>query len=843
MAFDENLIKGMSAIYKYVYENPNVHRNVLRKQMINKGKIASKEKFSKLFESLLTLGKLSMQHELVVINPKILEVGVLQKDRHDAYVVTPNSNKHYHIEKSIAAGYNSGDVLDLIVEHSGRESRAIIIGKSNKVIVKPIVKKFGTNIAEKSAQTQTTENKTTENARNENRVLGRVVKLSHDELVFIPNKKSIPLRQIPILNNKDELSSFQDKICVMDLIDINAPLLGGKVVAVKGDAGNPIHEYDAIAESYGAVMSWDDDEIQTEIAKIPSEVDINSLNLISESEAKTSQKNAVVDLRNIPFVTVDPATCKDMDDAIYSTYDENGDFVCYTAVANVTKYVDLDSEIGKRYVNGAFTIYAPNKAYNILPTKLSTGICSLNPDEDRLAFVVKSVIDKDTGKSKSSQIFDAVIRSRQKFAYEDAQQIVDYLDCDGAKEYLQYKALTGEKLLPEEQILMNYYTAQAIKTGFEQRKMIRFAANKEREIVFDDDLQDVVDIKVIPHLLYHEVIEAFMVTANEATAKYAKDKNLNNIYRVHEEPSSRKLEKANEFFKILGIDFDGDLSAQGTRNIIDLIKNSSKEEVINKFLIKMQSRAVYSDHLYSEKKSDTPEEWGGERISHFALQSPHYSHTTSPIRRIPDYLTQYNILADMHGTKPISLKIIQDVVEISNQRQLEVDQAEKDFEDISSVIYCEKHIGEKMSGRITKIRYTSIEEGYDDEIVVIAKNEDNGISVEIPLSQILGRPTSDCSLSEQGCAVYDGRGNIVLTLCKPLEFIIEKADRKTMTVVGRTNKELVRQAELKSVDYRNYRKKYPQPYLDHKDEKQNREKRIKDKESYHINECEEPEKE
>lgn len=825
MAFDEELIKGMSAIYKFVYENPNVHRNTLRKQMINKGKIASKEKFSRILEGLIALDKLKISGELVFINPEFVNVGVFQKSGDGGYIVTPKSNKHFGVSKSVAAGFNSGDVVDLVIEFSGKEARPIILGKSKKekseleeqkkIVKKPTVSKL-------------------EETR-DNLVLGRVVKLSHDELVFIPNKKSIPLRQIPILNNKDEMSAFQDKICVMEFENIDAPLLGGRIVAVKGDAGNPIHEYDAIAESYGAIMSWDDPKVKAEIERIPTAVDVDSLSLISEEDAQISQKGHTVDLRHIPFVTVDPATCKDMDDAIYSTFDENGDIVCYTAVANVTKYVNLNSEIGKRYVNGGFTIYAPNKAYNILPTKLSTGICSLNPDEDRLAFVVKTVIDKSNGKVKSSNIYDALIRSRHKYSYEDAQLIVDHLDCEEAKPYLQAKSAAGESFLPEEQILMNYYAGQTIKVGFDQRKMIRFVANKEREIVFDDDLQDVVDIKITPHLYYHEVIEAFMVTANEATAKYAKDKGLDNVYRVHDEPNPKKIERANEFFDVLGIEFDGDLSAQGTRTLIDLIRDTANEEVINKFLIKMQSRAVYSEHLYSEKKKPTENDWVGERISHYALQSPHYSHTTSPIRRVPDYMTQYNILADIHETKPVSLEKIQHVVDVANKRQLDVDQAEKDFEDISSVIYCEKHIGETMSGRITKIRYTSAEEGYEDEILVIVKNEERGIVAEIPLSQILGRPTIDCALSEQGCAVYDGRGNIVLTLCKPIDFIIEKADRKTMTVVGKTNKELVLLAESKSVDYRNRNR---QPGAVHREAKYNRDKRIKNNAAHHGAESE-----
>ena len=791
MAFDNEMLQAITTIYKIVYENPGIHRNTIRKKILAKGAISSKEKFSKIFESLLALGKISMDKELVTLSPQSLKVGVLQKERDSAYIVTPNSKKHYKVSKSVSAGYKSGDLLDIVIEYSGAECSVIILGRSQRVFSSAensAKKEQKVEVETPAAQPQSAFSK-------ENLVLGRVVKLSHDELVFIPNKKSFPIRQIPILNNKEEFSAFQDKLCIMNLINLDSPLLGGYIVEVKGDAGNPIHEYDAIAESYGAIMSWEGEGLKREIDKIPTSVDVSSLSLISEAEAKNGQRGKVVDLRHIPFVTVDPATCKDMDDAIYSTFDEDGNFVVYTAVANVTKYVDVNSEIGKRYLNAGFTIYAPNKAYGILPNKLSTGICSLNPNEDRLSFVVKSVIDSNTGKVKSSSIYDALIQSRKKYSYEEAQAIVDSIDSEEARDSLCYKILTGEGLSLEEQILMNYYAAQIIKYGFDQRRMIRFVSNKEREIKFDSDLQDVVDIEVIPHIAYHEVIEEFMVTANEAAAKYANDRNLDVIYRVHDEPNARKLERANEFFSILGVEFEGDLSAQGTRALIELIRNTANEEVINNFLIKMQSRAVYSDKLYADKDDSKVPEWVGERISHYALQSPHYSHTTAIIRRICDYAMHYNILADIHGTEPLSKETVLTMIETANERQLDVDQAEKDFDDISSVLYCEKHIGDVLKGRITKIRTASLEEGYDDEIVVIVRNEEKGISAEIPLSQILGRPTYDCSLSSQRCAVYDGRGNVVLTLCKPIDFIIEKADRKTMIVVGKTNKTLVKNAE------------------------------------------------
>ena len=799
MAQNDDLIKGLTSIYKFVFANSPIHRNIIRKKMLQKGSVASKEKFSRILDMLIQSKRLVMTKEMVSINPEIIQIGAILKTRMGCYIIRPDSKK-FKINPEMADAYKSGDLVEYVAESSSEGKTSIILGKSKHEKMENATEdKKPKEVDETDVKDEVQSYKTAPLHPKGNLVLGRVVKINQDNLVFIPNKKSFAIRQIPILNPPEDYANFLDKICIMDMVDLDVPLLGGRIVEVKGDAGNPIHEYDAIAENYGAIMSWEGKQIEEEIAKIPTSVDVESLDLISEAEGRISNRGKVVDLRHIPFVAVDPATCKDRDDAIYSTIDANGDIVCYTAVANVTKYVKLSSEIGRRYVDGAFTIYAPNKAYNILPSRLSTGICSLNANEDRLAFVVKTVIDRNTGKVKASNIYDSLIRCSNCYSYEQAQGVVDEYDTEENKGIVIEKAYTGENLSPEEQILMNYYAGQIIKKGFEQRRMIRFVSNNEREIVFDDGMQDVVDILPIPHLYYHEVIEAFMVTANETTAKYAKDNNLDNVYRVHESPNPHKVDRASEFFNILGIAFDGDLSAEGTRNLIELIRDTANEDIINKFLIKMQSRAVYSDHLYSDKKSDEQrEEWMGQRISHYALQSPHYSHTTSPIRRLPDYITQFNILAHMHGTAPISKERIEAIIEIANSRQLDVDQAEKDFEDISSVMYCEKHIGEKMSGRVTKIRRASPEEGYEDNIVVIVKNDDKGINVEIPLSQIIGRSCMDCEISEQHCAVYDRRGNTILTICKPIDFIIEKADRKAMIVVGRTNKQLISSAEVKA---------------------------------------------
>lgn len=140
-----------------------------------------------------------------------------------------------------------------------------------------------------------------------------------------------------------------------------------------------------------------------------------------------------------------------------------------------------------------------------------------------------------------------------------------------------------------------------------------------------------------------------------------------------------------------------------------------------------------------------------------------------------------------------------------------------------------------MSGRITKIRHASLDEGYEDDIVVIAKNDETGVSVEIPLSQVVGRPAYDCFISEQSCAVYDSRGNTLLTLCKPIDFIIEKADRKTMTVVGKTSKEMVNQAIIRDSEaqQRYFNSKHVIPGDKHKHDKHKRDERRLNNKHHH----------
>ena len=788
MSFDFEMLQSIAAICKYLYKNPNSHKNTVRKELVGKGKIATKEKFAKTLESLIALGKVSVEKDNVSLCHDFVKTGVMQKKGNDFFVVSPDSKKHYKISKSVASGFSAGDILDFMLEINGTNQEIVVLGR-NKTELENTHSSF-----QEKKKSEPKKQPSVPTFESEGLTLGRVVKLNRDQLVFIPNDKSIVPRHIPILNPEEQLASFENKLCTMNLTNSSAPLLGGFIVDVKGDAGNPVHEYASIAESVGAVMNWDSPELQAEIANIPTKVDVSSLSLISEEEAEHNHRGHIVDLRNLPFCPTDPEGARDKDDAIYSTYDEDGNLVIYTAIANVPRYVDLDSAIGKRYLNTVFTFYTPNRAYSVLPPELSTGVCSLVPNQDRHAFVVKTTIDRESGKVIKNNFYDALINCKHQYTYEDAQKIVDSFGDEDLRTHFEYKAMTGEALTPEEQVLMDFYAAQELKANFEKRRMLRFNTNKEYSAKFDSDQSTILDIEKVKHLQYHEVIEFFMITANESAAEFAKENKLDTIFRVHDAPNTRKIDRASEFFDILGIEFDGNFSAEGIRSLVDMVKNSPAEEIVNQFLIKMQSRAIYSDHAFNQKQQAKLEDsWLEEDldpISHFALQSKGYSHTTAPIRRACDYAVIYNIMANIHGTKPLDRETIMTIIENANEMQKMIDEGEKSIKAINGVFYAENHIGEKLKGRINKIRYTSPEEGYDDELVAVVINEDKGICAEIPISQITGRK-GEYTLSPKGCAVCDQHGNIVVKLCQSLDFIIEKADRQSMNVVGRTNKQLI----------------------------------------------------
>lgn len=778
-------------IYKFLTQNAG-DRYAITEKLLDLKMASSRRKIESAIDQLISEGRLLEKGKNIECNHNYLKQARAFSKDGKIYVVFSGNKERYLVENPFDFKIHNGakvDVGSYLKVDKNRTIPTLFISEVEKKSEKIIVEE-GSGL-----------------------IYGRVMKTSGDELAFFANDKRFA-HPIIITNDKLEMSKFQDKICILKIEteEFGYNQASGKIVEVKGDAGNPISEYEAIAASHGAVMSWDDDAFKEEIENAPLKVDASKYKLVSEDEYSLhkSEKDCIADLRALCFTTTDPVDCKDMDDAIFSTFDENGNLVIYTAVANVSKYINLNSNIGRQYLTGCFTTYSPNKAYNILPPQYSTNICSLNPNEDRLALVVKSVIDSKTGDKISDEIMDAIIESKGKYSYEKAQEICDKSSLSTTDLYK--KIMAGKELTPDEQIIMNQKASKILSKNFDKRGSLQFESKDEYRVIFNEDMSDIEDIVPEDNCAYHKVIENFMVSANESTAKYALDNNIPNIFRVHNSPIESKTDRAIEFFGFLNIAFDGDLSVKGLRKVLALVKGTNKEKTVNRFLIRLQSKAKYSTSIDPEANKDVligklkyQGGLGEEGISHFGLQSTGYSHSTSPIRRVPDYLTHYNILAHIHGEKPYGINKLSNIVEWANDMETQNKQAEREFQRVNSAIYCEHHIGDVMHGTISSFKRgkDSLAKDSIDGITVEIENEEKGIVVQVPLREVLaskGISIHNCALSRYGSAIVDAvKGTPILRICEDIDFKILSANRVSGQIEATTD--VTREMTLE--DYQN----------------------------------------
>ena len=818
-------------VYRNIVELYVQHGSVdltsVRAKFVRDKIVDSGNKFDIALKSLLESGRLVRDKNNIYPPKEDLKIGTYHRSGNKSYVTFDGDSRQYEVNPNYVNGAKSGQKV--YVGRVSLDGRAL-----------PFVAGVSKDHEEPTSGLVPTR------STNPNIIKGRVIKTSFDNLIFLPDDPKALKGEVFILNDKATIRKYENKICTLELaptVKGEAPM--GSLRDILGDAGNTIDEINAIALNHGAIMSFSDEAIRKELEHIPTKVDVSEFTLTTEdgkvlSVGTTGEK--IVDLRHIRFTTTDPATCKDMDDAIYSTVDENGNTVIYTAVADVTRYVKPGTLLFELYIKGGFSMYPPNGVFSILPPELSTGICSLNEHEDRMAFVVKTVIDKNTGLPIKSDFMNAVINSHHKYAYEEAQSIVDK-NPQFTKEYLYEKILSGQELTLDEQVVMNKYAADLIEHGFERRNRLEFNTNNEYETVFASDYKTVVDRKPADNCAYHKVIEMFMVTANEASAKFALENNIPIIYRVHDEPNENKIEQAFEFFGYLDLPFDGDLSPQGTKQIIEMVKGTPKEKAVNNFLVRMQSKAKYSIspdpksvEFVSEKsigkgKGSNNKHYvsgklkamsRGQRnaalgeiiqhikeaeselakltdveylISHYGLQSQHYAHTTSPIRRISDYVVHYNIKAFKAGLPMLSESVVREIAMWANERQDAVDQAHREFEELISTLYCESHINEVMRGNICGFK--TLTEGKIksvNDIMVIVEDESKGVKVQIPAIQLLGsklHTSSEIGISQHGSAIIDKKsGKALCTLCGEVTFKIAASNRILRTAYASTNLEL-----------------------------------------------------
>ena len=430
---------------------------------------------------------------------------------------------------------------------------------------------------------------------NTKQVLGRLN--FEDGLAWVrPNNNRIT--QDVFIPQDGLLDAKEEQVVLVEIIHQPSMRSGpiGKIIEVVGDYMAPGMEIDSAIHAYGIPNEWNE-ALLAELEQIPDEV----------TEADLAGRK---DLRNMQLVTIDGADTKDFDDAVFAKRRKNG-WRLVVAIADVSHYVKPGTELDKEAFNRGNSVYFPQQVVPMLPSKLSDGLCSLNPKVDRLCMVADLYISEE-GKLERSQFYEAVMNSKARLTYTQVHEILTDPNSPHRDTFAEQ--------VPHIEELHNLY--KVLQKAREERGALEFETTETR-IVFDED-RKIKEIVPVTRNDAHKLIEECMLMANVATARYLKWHKMPMLYRVHEQPQEDRLANLRTFLGDFGLTLEGGDSptAHDFADIAAKVEGEAHEHLVQTVLLRTMNQAVYQ-----------PENKG-----HFGLNFEHYAHFTSPIRRYPDLL-------------------------------------------------------------------------------------------------------------------------------------------------------------------------------------------------------------
>ena len=417
--------------------------------------------------------------------------------------------------------------------------------------------------------------------------------------------------------------------------------------------------------------------------EFPSEVtnELDSIPLfLEESDIDKELNNGRRDLRDKVIFTIDGADTKDIDDAISIEKDDKGNYVLGVHIADVSYYVKEETEIDKEAYFRATSVYLVDRVLPMLPHKLSNGICSLNENEDRFAMSCVMTIDNN-GNVIHYDIYPSVIRSRKKMTYEEVNKILE------------------ENFVPEgyedfsNDLLEMFELSKILRKKMVSRGYIEFESD-EAKIIVDENCHP-IEIKRREQRSGEQLIENFMIAANESVASSIFYKNLPGIYRVHDKPNEKRLEEFLKFLSLHGYVVTGKNKMETSKDlqkILSQLEEVPEALVLHDMAIRCQAKAKYSDI----------------NIGHFGLGSKCYSHFTSPIRRYPD-LILHRLIKDYNFNYSDSVieknrEALPMMSEHCSIREVEAQNCERDVDKMKKCEYMMDHIGEVYEGLISGVQ-------------------------------------------------------------------------------------------------------------------------------------------
>ena len=410
---------------------------------------------------------------------------------------------------------------------------------------------------------------------------------------------------------------------------------------------------------------------------------MNEAKAISQTIDENDIKNRK-DLREEEIFTIDGEDAKDLDDAVNVKKLPNGNYILGVHIADVSHYVKEGSALDKEAVLRGTSVYMLDRVIPMLPVELSNGICSLNQGKDRFAISCVMEINKE-GKVVSSDIFKSVINVTRRMSYTNVQKILDNSDKDVVKEYSEF--INHFKLMEK---LAHILKDRRAKNGSLNLDI------PETKVILDEN-GIAVDVKKYEITFANEIIEQFMLTANETVAEKFFWLEAPFIYRVHEAPDMEKVDELNKFLFNLGYKVktsQDEVHPKSFAVVLDEVQGKPEERVISNLILRTLKVARYE----SENKG------------HFGIASKYYCHFTSPIRRYPDLFIHRIISKYLRSGYNLSDEEIAKYseqatryAESSSEREKIAQKVERESIDIKTAEYMESHIGEEYDGIISSI--------------------------------------------------------------------------------------------------------------------------------------------
>ncbi|PSL32978.1 RNAse R [Planomicrobium soli] len=443
----------------------------------------------------------------------------------------------------------------------------------------------------------------------------------------------------------------------------------GMVTQILGHKNDPGVDILSIIHKYGIETEFPEDVLE-QANNVPETIDPADL---------TDRR----DLRDQQIVTIDGADAKDLDDAVQVIKLEDGTYKLGVHIADVSHYVTEDSPIDREAYDRATSIYLTDRVIPMIPHRLSNGICSLNPQVDRLTLSCEMIFN-DMGELLSHDIFQSVINTSARMTYTDVYEILEQDNQELKEKYAE--------LVPMFELMGE------LAAILREKRMRRGAIDfdfKESKVLVDEEGYP-VDVVVRERTVAEKLIEEFMLAANETVAEHFHRMEVPALYRIHEDPKPEKLQRFFEFVTNFGIVVKGtsnQVHPAALQKIIHSIEGLPEEPVISTMMLRSMQQAKYS----------------AESLGHFGLSTEFYTHFTSPIRRYPDLIVHrlirtYLINKDLSKATIMHWEANMDeIAEHTSERERRAVEAERDTDALKKSQYMQDKIGEEFDGVISSV--------------------------------------------------------------------------------------------------------------------------------------------